>query len=58
MLDLLNAQTTLASARQQRIQADLNWNVARATLAQAVGNMDAGLFQSSVDTNMNRVNRP
>lgn len=46
MLDLLNAQTMLASARQQRIQADLNWNVARATLAQAMGNLDTGLFQS------------
>lgn len=49
MLDLLNAQTTLASARQQRIQADLNWNVARATLAQAMGNLDEGLFQSVTD---------
>lgn len=39
MLDLLGAQTTLASARQQRIQADLNWNIARATLAQAMGNL-------------------
>ncbi len=44
MLDLLNAQTTLASARQQRIQADLNWNVSRATLAQAMGILDAGLL--------------
>ena len=39
MLDLLNAQTTLASARQQRIQADLNWNISRAALAQSMGKM-------------------
>lgn len=50
MLDLLGAQNTLASARVQRIQADLNWNVARATLAQAMGNLDAGMLASS-DTN-------
>lgn len=45
MLDWLNAQTTLASARQQRIQADLNWNISRAALAQAMGHLDAGLLQ-------------
>lgn len=49
MLDLLNAQTTLASAHQQRIQAELNWNVARATLAQAMGSLDAGLLQTLHD---------
>lgn len=50
MLDLLNAQTTLASARQQRIQADLNWNISRATLAQAMGSLDAGLLQTLPDS--------
>jgi len=39
MLDVLNAQTTLASARQQRIQANLNWNISRAAFAQAMGNL-------------------
>ncbi len=46
MLDLLNAQNILASARQQRIQAELNWNISRATLAQAMGSLDAGLLQT------------
>jgi outer membrane protein TolC len=49
MLDLLNAQTTLASARQQRIQAEFNWNINRATLAQAMGNLDARLLPGLTD---------
>lgn len=46
MLDLLNAQTALAAARQQRIQAELNWNIGRATLAQAMGTLGAQTLQS------------
>jgi len=46
MLDVLNAQTTLAAARQQRIQAELNWNVSRAALAQAMGHLDAGMLRT------------
>lgn len=49
MLDVLNAQSTLASARQQRIQSTLNWNINRAGLAQAVGSLDAGLLQTLSD---------
>ncbi|TLS68152.1 TolC family protein [Mariprofundus erugo] len=37
MVDLLTAQSALASARQQRVQALYNWQIARATLAQAIG---------------------
>lgn len=51
MLDLLNAQTTLASARQQRIQADLNWNISRATLAQAIGKLDADALTPDAGSN-------
>lgn len=40
ILDLLNAQTTLAGARQQQVQANLNWRLARIGLAQAVGRLD------------------
>ncbi len=47
ILDLLTAQSALASARQQRIQATLDWNVNRATLAQAMGTLDYGLLQSA-----------
>lgn len=46
MLDVLNAQSTLASARQQRIQSMLDWNVNRATLAQAMGTLDANLLDT------------
>lgn len=46
ILDTLNAQSALASARQQQIQANLNWNIARATLAQSIGGLDNAMIQS------------
>jgi outer membrane protein len=49
MLDALNAQSVLASARQQRIQATFNWNIARAVLAQTMGSLDASLLQTLPD---------
>ncbi len=42
ILDLLTAQAALAGARQSRIQADTNWYVSRAALAQSMGALDAG----------------
>jgi outer membrane protein len=45
VLDLLAAQSALANARLQRIQASLDWNVSRASLAQAVGSIDYSLLQ-------------
>jgi TolC family type I secretion outer membrane protein len=50
MLDVLNAQSALASARQQEIQARFNWNISRATLAQAMGDLDADLLQELSST--------
>ena len=44
MVDVLNAQTALASARLQFIQARFNWNIGRAALAQAVGVLDTSLL--------------
>jgi outer membrane protein TolC len=44
VLDLLAAQSALASARLQRIQAALDWYVFRATLAQAMGALDYSLL--------------
>lgn len=40
ILDVLNAQSALASARQQKVQAVYNWNISRASLAQAMGQAD------------------
>ncbi len=40
ILDLLTAQSALASARQQNIQEIYNWRLARVTLAQAMGQLD------------------
>ncbi len=47
ILDVLSAQSALASARQQRIQSALDWNVNRATLAQAMGTLDYGLLEAA-----------
>ena len=46
IIDTLNAQSALASARQQHIQAGLGANIARATLAQAMGALDNAMIQS------------
>ena len=40
ILDLLNAQSALASARQQNIQALFNWRIAKTALALAMGQLD------------------
>lgn len=45
--DLLNAQSALAAARTQRIQARYRWNVAKVTLARAVGALDMTLFDDA-----------
>jgi outer membrane protein len=39
IIDLLTAQTAAAAARQARISAELNWEVARAQLALALGRL-------------------
>lgn len=44
VLDLLAAQSALASARLQRIQAEFDWHVNRAALAQAMGALDDTLL--------------
>ena len=49
VLDLLTAQSALAGARLQRIQAALDWYVYRATLAQAVGALDYTLLQPAAE---------
>ncbi len=40
ILDVITAQSALASARAQQIQASFNWNIARAGLAYAMGQLD------------------
>ncbi len=40
ILDVLTAQSALAGARQQNVQALYGWYIARATLAQAMGQLD------------------
>lgn len=46
ILDLLTAQTALASARVQNIQTVYNWHIAKATLAQAMGTLDFSAIAS------------
>lgn len=50
ILDVLNAQSALAAARLQRIQARLDWNVFRATLAKALGALDSSLLNPAIRT--------
>ena len=49
VLELLVAQSALANARLQRIQAALDWHVYRATLAQAMGALDYTLLQPAAE---------
>lgn len=49
VLELLAAQSALAGARLQRIQAALDWQVSRATLAQAMGALDYTLLQPAAE---------
>ncbi len=49
VLDLLSAQSALANARLQRIQAELDWNVYRATLAQSMGALDYTLLEPAAE---------
>lgn len=51
IVDTLNAQSALASARQQLIQANLNLNIARAALAQSMGGLDNAMMQSLPEAN-------
>lgn len=44
MLEVLNAQSALANARQQSIQARYDWSLGRAALAQAMGQLDESLL--------------
>jgi len=46
IIDSINAQSALASARQQQVQANFNWNIARATLAQSIGGLDNAMIHS------------
>ena len=47
ILDLLTAQTALANARLQHIQALYNWYIAKAALAQAMGQLDFSALEPS-----------
>lgn len=40
IIDVITAQSALATARAQRIQARFNWDIARASLAYAMGQLD------------------
>lgn len=50
IIDTLNAQSALANANQQKIKADLSRNIARASLAQAIGTLDSVMIQSLPDS--------
>ena len=51
ILDVLNAQSALAAARLQHIQALLDWHVSRASLAKSIGALDGSLLTPDSGTN-------
>ncbi|MEY3616964.1 MAG: hypothetical protein RLZZ10_466 [Pseudomonadota bacterium] len=53
IIDTLNAQNALASAKQQKIQSILNWNIARTTLAQSIGILDNAMIQKLPEAKRN-----
>ena len=46
IVETLNAQSALASARQQQIQAAYQWNIARASLTRTLGALDLAFLQN------------
>lgn len=52
--DLLNAQSALASANLQRITARYRWNLAKATLAKAIGVLEPDLVAGAVPPENNQ----
>ena len=50
LIDLLNAQSALASARFQQVQAQYNWHLAKAALASALGTLDLASLSVNADT--------
>ncbi len=50
LIDALNAQNALIQANLQKIQARFNLNLAKITLARAIGALDAGLFADRAAT--------
>jgi outer membrane protein TolC len=46
--DLLNAQSALAGANLQKIQARFRWNLAKATLAKAIGVLEPDLVADRI----------
>ncbi len=50
LIDLLNAQSALASARFQQVQARYNWHLAKASLASAIGTLDLAALTAGADT--------
>ena len=50
LIDLLNAQSALASARFQLVRAQYNWHLAKASLASALGTLDLAALAANTDT--------
>ena len=50
LIDLLNAQSALASARFQQVQAQYNWHLSKAALASALGTLDLASLSANADT--------
>lgn len=52
IIDLLNAQASLANARFQRVQSQYTWSIAKAQLAQAIGRLDLAEISAAIPDSM------
>lgn len=44
LIDVLNAQSSAASAESQKIQSQFNWHISKASLVRALGALDVDIF--------------
>ncbi|MGH8631716.1 MAG: TolC family protein [Burkholderiales bacterium] len=57
LIDVLNAQSSAASADSQKIQSQFNWYISKASLVRALGTLDAGIFADAPQAPDSRGNR-
>ena len=55
IVELMNAESNLANARYQFVQAHFNWRIGKAQLAQALGRLDVGDVDAVEGAHQNRL---
>jgi TolC family type I secretion outer membrane protein len=57
LIDVLNAQSSAASADSQKIQSQFNWYISKASLVRALGTLDVGIFADAAQAPAAQGNR-